>query len=195
MMLVENVYSKPIARVQGLSEVVCKPCGTKRRSLLALYESVELVVDEVSPANVTNLDDGATPPATPATPATGSSQRKALEVVTPNRSSPSNRKVGRASSPSIKSKKSIQFSLKERENLAMVNAFNDDVLITVQVQSFDLKVVIAYPNDNVVIKNNLDSKSKGIIRNIALQQWKTAVNLTFRHKDLSKSCSPNWKMK
>ena len=36
------------------------------------------------------------------------------------------------------------------------------------------------------LKNNLDSKSKGIIRNIALQQWKTAVNLTFRHKDLSK---------
>ena len=37
-----------------------------------------------------------------------------------------------------------------------------------------------------MIKNNLDSGSKGIIRNIALQQWKTAVNLTFRHKDLSK---------
>ena len=87
MMLVEKVYSKPIARVQGLSEVVCKPCGTKIRSFLALYESVKLVVDEVSPANVTNFDDGATPPATTAT---GSSKRKALEVVTPNRSSPSN---------------------------------------------------------------------------------------------------------
>ena len=181
--LVEKVYSKPIARVQGLSEVVCKPCGRKIRSLLALYESVKLVVDEASPANVTNVDDGATPPATPAT---GSSKRKALEVITPNRSSPSNRKVGRASSPSIKSKKSLQFSLKERENLAMVTAFNVDDLNTVQGQSSDLKVVIAYPNGNVVIKNNLDSESKGIIRNIALQQWKTAVNLTFRHKDLSK---------
>ena len=146
-MLVEKVYSKPIARVQGSSEVVCKPCGRKIRSLLALYESVKLVVDEASPANVTNVDDGATP-------ATGSSKRKALEVITPN-SSPSNRKVGRASSLSIKSKKSLQFSLKERENLAMVNAFNVDDLNTVQGQSSDLKVVIAYPNGNVVIKNNL----------------------------------------
>ena len=34
----------------------------------------------------------------------------------------------------------------------MVNAFNVDVLNTIQVQSFDLKVVIAYPNGNVVIK-------------------------------------------
>ena len=80
-------------------------------SLLALYKSVKLVVNDVLPANVTNVDNGAS---CPATPATESSKRKALEVVTPNRSSSSNGKVVRASSPSIKSKKSLQFSLKER---------------------------------------------------------------------------------
>lgn len=38
----------------------------------------------------------------------------------------------------------------------MVNAFNTDDLNTAHGQSSDLKVVIAYPNGNVVIENNLD---------------------------------------
>ena len=53
-------------------------CGWKIRSLLALHESVKLVFEEVSPANETNVE---TPPAAPAT---GSSKRKALEVITIN---------------------------------------------------------------------------------------------------------------
>ena len=47
------------------------------------------------------------------------------------------------------------------------------------------KVVISYPNDNVIVETNIDSDSKAVIRNIALKQWKAAVNKTYRHKLLS----------
>ena len=43
-----------------------------------------------------------------------------------------------------------------------------DDLNNVQGQSSDLEVVIAYPNGNVVIQNNLDSGRKGIIRNMGV---------------------------
>ena len=37
----------------------------------------------------------------------------------------------------------------------------------------------------MIVEINIDSDSKAVIRNIALKQWKAAVNKTYRHKLLS----------
>ena len=47
-----------------------------------------------------------------------------------------------------------------------------------------LKVIIAYPNGNVV-KSNLDRDSETIIKNICLSRWRTAVNACCQHEYLA----------
>jgi len=68
--------------------------------------------------------------------------------------------------------------------LALANALNVDDL-HLHPESSDLKVVITYPNGNVVVKSNMDSESKKVIRDVALSQWKPAVNAIFNHSLLS----------
>ena len=69
--------------------------------------------------------------------------------------------------------------------------FHDSVLSKANINDLDtsngssLKVVIAYPNGNVVVKSNLDRDSETIIRNICLSQWRTAVNACFQHEYLA----------
>jgi len=121
-----------------------------------------------------------------------SSKRKSLEAnITPDRRSPSNIKLSRIRSPSTRvcrSRKSLGFH--EEENLSFANALNVDDLnvvyesATSQTSSANLKVVIAYPNGDVVVKSNLDPDSKNLIKNVALSQWKTAMNVAFKHKHL-----------
>ena len=45
----------------------------------------------------------------------------------------------------------------------------------------DLKVVIAYPNGNVIVKSNIAKDSKTVTGNIALKQWRSAANSAFKH--------------
>ena len=37
----------------------------------------------------------------------------------------------------------------------------------------------------MIVKTNIDSDNKAVIRNIAMKQWKAAVNGTYSHKLLS----------
>lgn len=96
---------------------------------------------------------------------------------TPSRVSPC-AKARRIRSPS--SKKTVVFG-KENDDLLVTKALNVDDLHP-ETENSDLKVVIAYPNGNVVLKSNIDDDSKTIIRNIALKQWRSTVNSVFNHK-------------
>ena len=137
---IERVYQKPILKIKGFSEVVCRPCGRKIRTLIAYYESIKSAVEQDG-----NNECEA-----------GFSKRKSSEVITPTTGSPLNRKAKRTKSPA-KSRKTLEFTVEEHENLSVASAQNIDHLNIVPNVSSDLKVVIAYPNGNVVVKNNLDS--------------------------------------
>ena len=98
--------------------------------------------------------------------------------LTPEQNSPANRKMLRVRSP-VKSKNKKSLS------------FHDSVLSKANINDLDtsngssLKIIIAYPNGNVVVKSNLDRGSETIIRNICLSQWRIAVNACFQHEYLA----------
>jgi hypothetical protein len=47
-----------------------------------------------------------------------------------------------------------------------------------------IKIVIVYPNGNATIKESFDELTKGIIKNLALKNWKPAANQVFKHPEL-----------
>ena len=50
--------------------------------------------------------------------------------------------------------------------------------------SVQLKVLILYPNREVIVWKSFDNATKSLITNLALKNWKTAANHTFRHEEL-----------
>ena len=167
-----------VANSAGASQVVCNTCARKVRLLDTTYDSLKKNI--VAEAECTNNSNRKT---TDDVHADGT-KRKSLEAISPETRSPCMRKVRRFRSPP--SKKTLNFgeAADEQENLPISNALNIDDLHP-DSESSDLKVVISYPNGNVIVKKNIDFDSKAIIRNIALKQWKAAVNGTYRHKLLS----------
>ena len=51
-------------------------------------------------------------------------------------------------------------------------------------QSVQLKVLILYPNRVVTVQKSFNNATKSLIANLALKNWKTAANQTFRHEEL-----------
>ena len=47
-----------------------------------------------------------------------------------------------------------------------------------------IKTVIVYPNGNVTVRESFDELTKGIIKNLALKNWKPAANQVFKHPEL-----------
>lgn len=48
-----------------------------------------------------------------------------------------------------------------------------------------MKVVIAYPNGNVIVRNKFDQETHKVLMNVSLSKWQTAANAIFRHSPLS----------
>ena len=46
------------------------------------------------------------------------------------------------------------------------------------------KTVIVYPNGNVTVRESFDELTKGIIKNLALKNWKPAANQVFKYPKL-----------
>lgn len=137
----------------GFSRVVCNNCARKIRLLQSTHDALKK----------------------------GSESKPQREIKrkfsTPTRVSPC-AKVRRIRSPA--SKKSLTFGKENSNNLLVSNSLNVDDLQP-ETEKSDLKVVIAYPNGNVVVKSNIDDDSKTVIRNIALKQWRSAANSVFKH--------------
>ena len=47
-----------------------------------------------------------------------------------------------------------------------------------------MKVLILYPNGEVIVRKSFDNTTKSLITNLALKNWKTADNHAFRHEEL-----------
>ncbi|KAJ7385997.1 hypothetical protein OS493_012330 [Desmophyllum pertusum] len=126
---------------------------------------------------------------TPAEDICEGAKRKFCSVLSPARSSPPNRKTLRTQSPAKerqnKSRKSLGFDGSKDGKL--VRAVHSNVLSKCNIDDMDntqgaaVKVVICWPNGEVAVKNTLDQENQSIIRNLALENWKTAVNACFRH--------------
>lgn len=53
-----------------------------------------------------------------------------------------------------------------------------------ETTSKQLKVLILYPNGDVVVHNSFADTAKSLISNLALKNWKTAANLPFKHAEM-----------
>jgi len=161
----------------NLSQVLCNVCGRKIKNLCELFS---YVTKGFGSSVVEERFAGA---------------KRAL--LSPERSSPANRKSQRVRSPlkeRSKSKKSLTFTHNQD---AKINEkqLQDHVLSRLNIDDLDttkpgpcgspsssVKVVIAYPNGRVDVKSDFDHNSLVIIRDTCLSRWRSVVNSIFRHE-------------
>ena len=167
----------------ALSSVVCKPCGRKLKNLSETYAYVLKKINASSPSTCADA-----------------CKRKLSEVVTPNRSSPENRKLMRNKSPKSKvclKRKSLfpldenakQIPEKQSSETVLLSKLNIDDLDTSKYSQ--IKVLIAYPSGNITVKSNFDLIVKSIIMNICLSRWSTVINALFSHSALTSELIPH----
>jgi hypothetical protein len=155
-----DTFGISVYKSTEISQVVCNPCARKIRLLYTTHDFVKKGLEGVSGQETI--------------------KRKSIEVISPERRSPARKTAKRSLAIS---RKSLNFNnVANKENLDVANALNiNDLTCT---ETSDLKVVISYPNGNVVVKSALDLDSKTVIRDIALSKWKSAINAIFKHKFL-----------
>jgi hypothetical protein len=147
------------------SQVVCKTCG---RKIKALCENYEIVSRK-------------------ATSSCNPQKRKSSAVVTPDRSSPGNRKAPRIKSPVHKphSRKTLFPISSETDTISNINVDSE-----LNIDDLDrskgcaIKVLLAFPSGRVIVKKNFDEESSRIIKNLCSSEWKTVINSVFRHQFL-----------
>ena len=64
------------------------------------------------------------------------------------------------------------------------NESNIDPLIFSNSKTADIRVLIIYPNLNVVVKHNLTKLAKSLLKAIASDRWKTAANIILKHDSI-----------
>lgn len=129
--------------------------------------------------------------------AQASNEKRKVSALTPEKSSPANRKCRRIGSLTKRAegrvnaaKKSLSYSRNQNVN-THEKQLNDSVISNLNIddldttKSFAVKVVIAYPNGRVIVKHSFDENALVIIRGICLSQWQPVVNAFLRHAFLS----------
>lgn len=163
-----------------LSSVVCHPCARKLKNLSETYKTVvqSIRISEDPPSDQDAV------------------KRKAASTLTPERS-PTNRKTRRIQSPQSKTCNSP--SRNRRKSLFSVEDNSDSkeqdienvLLSKLNVDDLDtskcsqVKIVLAYPSGNVIVKSNFDTELKSIITNICLSRWNTVIRALFAHSILN----------
>ena len=153
------------------SKVVCNICGRKIKNLCELFSFVS--------NGFGGKENGLV--------AQASNEKRKVSALTPEKSSPANRKCRRNGSPLTKraegrvnaAKKSLPYSRNQNVNTREKQLNDIDDLDT--TKSSALKVVIAYPNGQVIVKHSFDENALIIIRGICLSQWQTVVNAFLHH--------------
>ena len=192
----ENDYGRVIARslhqigisvekIEGVSQVVCSPCGGKLLKLCDTFSSVSSALAEVSCEG----DAGET------------FKRKIGAVLTPGRShGNASRKQKRVTSPLKKtegrvprskktlfdqgnpSESEITDSVQAVSTDAMLSKLNEDDLDT--SSGSKIKVVIAFPSGHVRAQSTFDGEGQSVIMYLALGRWGPAIRAMFSHRDL-----------
>ena len=193
----ENDYGRVIAqslhqigisveKIEGVSEVVCSPCGRKLLKLCDTFTSVSSALAEFSCEG----DGGET------------FKRKIGAVLTPGRSpGKASRKQKRVTSPSKQTEGRVPRSEKtlfdkgnrsESEIADSVQAISasDAMLSKLNVDDLDMssgskiKVVIAFPSGHVRAQSTFDGEVQSVIMYLALGRWGPAIRAMFNHRDL-----------
>jgi hypothetical protein len=85
----------------------------------------------------------------------------------------------------------VQNNVKKQK--AFADCLEDKILSHFNIDAIDLsrkesqvRVVVAYPCGEVVVKHDFDKLTSTIIRNMASKNWQTVANLIFKHDEISK---------
>lgn len=74
-----------------------------------------------------------------------------------------------------------------------VPSYEDAIKNLMNINTFDgkqpdsksqVRVVIAYPNGDVTVKQAFSETTESLLRNIALKKWATAANIVFNHSEI-----------
>ncbi len=171
--------------VTGVSQVVCNGCCRKINNFYELFHFLKRhLTDEKSTSETENYEGSE-----------GAKRKFGSVLQSPARSSPPNKSLrtqspGKGRNPA-RSRKSLGFQENGRD-AEFASAVHSNVLSNYNVDDMNttdgsaaVKVVICYPSGQVAAKNSLDKESQNIIRNISLQNWRTAVNACFSHENIS----------
>ena len=82
----------------------------------------------------------------------------------------------------VKTRQSIRDSLEDN----IQRHFNIEAFHLSEKKEAGVRVVIAYPNGDVVVKQEFDKLTTTLVRNIALKKWQTVANTIFKHEDIVK---------
>lgn len=195
----ENDYGRVIAqslhqigisvqKIEGVSQVVCSPCGRKLLELCDTFSSVSLALAEVSCEG----DAGET------------FKRKIGAVLTPGRShGNASRKQKRVTSPLKQTEGRVPRSKKtlfdkgnpsESEIADSVQAVSTDAMLSkLNVDDLDtssgskIKVVIAFPSGHVRAQSTFDGEVQSVIMYLALGRSGPAIRYV-----LVFPCLPTW---
>ena len=67
------------------------------------------------------------------------------------------------------------------QNLMNIDTFEDEHA----KKRSQVRVIISYPNGNQTVKHGFDETTTSLIRNIATKHWSAAVNIVFKHDEMS----------
>lgn len=176
------------------SNVACSPCARKLRNLVVTFKLVSIAVKS---DNDIGTDKDRKVSVTVNTPRKDTGKRKVSEAITPGKESPF-QKSQRKFSPNVKSSRKSLFVDKsgedelDRERAAACKhqSHEDALLSKLNIDNLDtsnnsqLKVLIAYPSGNCVVKSDFDPEVKLLLVNICLSRWSTAVNKLFSHQEI-----------
>ena len=195
----------PLIQSESLSERVCQSCGRKIRNASELYCFVKTAVTSTNAvaASATNCE------------AVENNQedirkRQLPTTITPERNKGKRRPPQDKDKDQDSGQRGTRKSLFSVENAAteirsLVEEIEDDpsegdnshtqsadMLTSLcniedisETTSKQLKVLILYPNGDVVVRDSFDDTTKSLISNLALKNWKTAANLAFKHIELT----------
>lgn len=165
------------------SDRVCNSCARKIKNGADILAWIKSVSKEEQPLQ--DLD-------------CNRQKRQLSTTITPERRPSSKVKTVKSSKQNLFAE--THRSNEENEPLAVniestdrVKAFDveDEIRNLMNIDTIDanskestVKVFIAYPNGNVVVKENFDKLSTTIIRGIALKKWSTVANSVVKHDEL-----------
>jgi hypothetical protein len=188
-----EIVGLPVQKSPFLSERICRPCGRKVRNVHENFIFLKSHLD--SSRSESESFQNRSPVR---------QKRQLPTTVTPERQDRrQNRTICRVEQPVVektvvgeKEKRSKRELFADEGNSnateaqvqritvdEVSNLMNIDTIIPNEKES-QVRVMIAYPNSRIVVKESFDKLTSSLIKNVALKNWSTVANVVFKHTDI-----------